>query len=511
MFSVVIQRSALRLHCCLLHVTLILVLLSEVSITSADNEEPSVREPRSVGEQVVVQHADCVMSEWSRWSQCDICQKKRYRFAKLTQPSQFGGERCDYHDREEEACVVSNRYQCNNVPLCEGFLCAQTGRCIHRTLQCSGEDDCGDMSDEVGCGRVTKPCRTEPEEYWGIENLAKGINILNSKLEGVVLDNRYYAGSCAPQYIANVRFRKPYNLQQYTQETRGSYDFIMQSFTSYSEYMDNKNRESTRKTSVSFGISFPGVFEFGFNYNDEKYTKSVQKIRRASGKTNSFVRAKAELELAQYMLKADDLMLHPEFLQRLRSLPQAYVYGEYRQIYRDYGTHYITEAGLGGEYEHTIILNKEKLENSEYSLDDYKKCVQAGVNIGANIKGVYVSLGAHGGSCDGLLNEMGDSTARGSMVEDFFAVVRGGNSESITSLVSKKLPEPNLMKLWGEAVHFNPDFIRMKTQPLFELVTSRDFADNVILKRNLKRALSEYLAEVSPAAVPPVKTMEWPS
>lgn len=70
------------------------------------------------------------------------------------------------------------------------------------------------------------------------------------------------------------------------------------------------------------------------------------------------------MELAQYMLKADDLMLHPEFLQRLRSLPQAYVYGEYRQIFRDYGTHYITEAGLGGEYEHTIIVNKEKLEKS---------------------------------------------------------------------------------------------------------------------------------------------------
>lgn len=80
--------------------------------------------------------------------------------------------------------------------------------------------------------------------------------------------------------------------------------------------------------------------------------------------TNSFIRAKAELELAQYMLKSDDLMLHPEFLQRLRSLPQSYIYGEYRQIYRDYGTHYITEATLGGDYEHTIILNKEKLEKT---------------------------------------------------------------------------------------------------------------------------------------------------
>lgn len=40
------------------------------------------------------------------------------------------------------------------------------------------------------------------------------------------------------------------------------------------------------------------------------------------------------------------------------------------------------------------------------------------------------------------------------------SVVRGGNSESITALLSKKLPTPELMRLWGEGVQFNPDFIR---------------------------------------------------
>lgn len=57
-------------------------------------------------------------------------------------------------------------------------------------------------------------------------------------------------------------------------------------------------------------------------------------------------------------------MLHPEFFLRLRALPQSYNYGEYRQIYRDYGTHYITEATLGGDYEYTVILDKEKLEKT---------------------------------------------------------------------------------------------------------------------------------------------------
>ncbi|XP_030607988.1 complement component C8 beta chain [Archocentrus centrarchus] len=502
MLSVVIQSSAVTLHSCLLLVTLSLVLLSKVAVATASNEDPSVRQARSAGGPVVVHPLDCVLSEWSAWSRCDICQKKRYRYAKVEQRAQFGGEMCKSHGREEEACNVPARYTCDSVPVCEGFLCTQTGRCIPRTLQCNGEDDCGDMSDEEGCRRVPKPCRQDAEEYWGIENLAKGINVLNSNLEGVVLDNRYYAGSCLPHYIQDVSFRKPYNVQQYTLQTKGSYDFSLQAFETYSDYMDYTMKERWSKTSVSIGLAITGIFEFGLKHSDSKYSKSVQKIYRASGKGYSFVRAKAELELAQYVLKPDDLMLHPEFLQRLRSLPQAYVYGEYRQIYRDYGTHYITEAALGGEYELTIILNKERLAKTDYSLEDYKNCVQFGLKVGVNI-GIYGAVGFDGGSCNELLNEMGDETKNDSAVEDFNAVVKGGSSKSVSALLSKTLPTPELMRLWGEGVRFNPDFIRQTTRPLYELVTSRDFSQHAMLKRNLKRALSEYLEEDSPCRCAP--------
>uniref|UniRef100_A0A667ZFW7 Complement component C8 beta chain n=1 Tax=Myripristis murdjan TaxID=586833 RepID=A0A667ZFW7_9TELE len=481
MLSAVMHRSTISVHHRLFQVALSLVLLSSIAITRASHEEPSVREARSVGNQVVVQPVDCVLSEWSRWTRCDTCQKKRYRYAKLTQPSQFGGEPCNFHGREEEPCTVPDRYTCDNIPLCEGFLCTQTGRCIPRTLQCNGEDDCGDMSDEVGCRNVHKACRHEAEEYWGIENLT----LINTDSFPIGRSVRIL-WALLTQILLSIHM-----------QTKGSYDFALESYESYSEFMDHTIEERTSKTSISFGFAIPGIAEFGFNYNDNKYSKSEKKIRRASGKTNSFVQATAKLELAQYILKSDGLMLHPEFLQRLRSLPQAYVYGEYRQIYRDYGTHYVTEATLGGDYEHTIILNKEKLENTDYSLEQYKNCVQMGLKLGANIKGVYVSVGVEGGSCDGLLNEMGEDTALGSVVEDFVAVVRGGNSESITALVSKKLPTPQLMRLWGDAVHYNPEFIHRTTRPLYELVTSRDFANYISLKNNLKRALSEYLGEAS--------------
>lgn len=42
-----------------------------------------------------------------------------------------------------------------------------------------------------------------------------------------------------------------------------------------------------------------------------------------------------------------------------------------------------------------------------YSLDDFKRCTESGLKVGANIYGVYVSVGVHGGSCNGVLNEMG--------------------------------------------------------------------------------------------------------
>lgn len=77
-----------------------------------------------------------------------------------------------------------------------------------------------------------------------------------------------------------------------------------------------------------------------------------------------FIRAHSELEVARYALKTSNLVLHPEFLSRLHALPLEYTYGEYRQLYSDYGTHFIKEATLGGDFEYTVVLNDERLEKA---------------------------------------------------------------------------------------------------------------------------------------------------
>lgn len=67
-------------------------------------------------------------------------------------------------------------------------------------------------------------------------------------------------------------------------QTRGSYDFTAESFETYSEFIEHTMHEHSSQTSVSIGFAIPGIAEFGFNYADSRYSKSVRKMRRASGK-----------------------------------------------------------------------------------------------------------------------------------------------------------------------------------------------------------------------------------
>ncbi|KAG8518950.1 Complement component C8 beta chain [Galemys pyrenaicus] len=438
---------------------------------------------------------DCELSSWSSWTACDPCQKKRYRHAYLLRPAQFYGEPCSFSDKETEACVTNK--PCRNQVRCEGFVCAHTGRCVNRRLLCNGDNDCGDGSDEANCKRVYKKCLHEVDQYWAIGSLASGINLFTNSLEGPVLDHQYYAGGCSPHYILNTRFRKPYNVESYTLQTQGKYEFVLTEYDSYSDFEHNVTRKTNSSFSFSFGFTKSDVFELGISVADANNKHFISRTKRFSHTKSKFLYARSDLEVAHYKLKRRGLMLHYEFLQRVKQLPLEYSYGEYRDLFRDFGTHYITEAVLGGIYEYTLIINEEAMEKAGYSLHDVHSCAQYDFKVGGAIGKVYVKLGVSVDKCKGILNEIKDRKKRKTMVEDLVVLVRGGASEHITTLAYKELPTAELMQEWGDAVQYNPAIVKIKVEPLYELVTATDIAYSSTVRQNMKQALEEFQKEVS--------------
>ncbi|XP_004588861.3 complement component C8 beta chain [Ochotona princeps] len=457
------------------------------------------RQSRSV--EVTPLPIDCELSNWSSWTTCDPCQKKRYRHAYLLRPSQFHGEPCDFSDKEVEDCVANR--PCRTQVQCEGFVCAQTGRCVNRRLLCNGDNDCGDQSDEANCKRIYKKCHQEMEQYWAIGRLASGINLFTNSLEGPVLDHRYYAGGCTPHYIVDTKFRKPYNVESYSPQTQGQYEFLLKEYDSYSDFEHNVVEKAVSQSSFHLGLKIPMIFEFGISMESDQSEHYISRTKRFSHTKSKFLYARSAIEVAHYKLKPRSLMLHYEFLQRVKRLPLEYSYGDYRDLFRDFGTHYIIEAVLGGIYEYTLIMNKEAMERADYSLNDVHTCVNYDFKIGGTIKIVYAKLGVSVEKCKNIMNEIKDRNTRNTMVEDLVVLVRGGASEHITTLAHNELPTADLMQEWGDAVKYNPAIIKVKVEPLYELVTAKDVAYYSTVKQNMKQALEEFQGEVSPCHCAP--------
>nr|BAC41370.1 complement component 8 beta subunit [Mus musculus] len=438
---------------------------------------------------------DCELSTWSSWTACDPCQKKRYRHTYLLRPSQFYGELCDLSDKEVEDCVTNQ--PCRSRVRCEGFVCAQTGRCVNRRLLCNGDNDCGDQSDEANCRRIYKNCQREMEQYWAIDRLASGINLFTNTFEGPVLDHRYYAGGCSPHYILDTNFRKPYNVESYTPQTKCEYEFTLTEYESYSDFERLVIEKKTHMFNFTSGFKVDGVMDLGIKVESNEGKNYVTRTKRFAHTQSKFLHARSVLEVAHYKLKSRSLMLHYEFLQRVKSLPLEYSYGEYRDLLRDFGTHFITEAVLGGIYEYTLIMNKDAMEQGDYTLSHVTACAGGSFGIGGMVYKVYVKVGVSAKKCSDIMKEINERNKRSTMVEDLVVLVRGGTSEDITALAYKELPTPELMKAWGDAVKYNPAIIKIKAEPLYELVTATDFAYSSTVKQNLKKALEEFQREVS--------------
>uniref|UniRef100_A0A8C1T4Q0 Complement component C7 n=1 Tax=Cyprinus carpio TaxID=7962 RepID=A0A8C1T4Q0_CYPCA len=403
----------------------------------------------------------CKWGPWSpeSWSACDGCSKTQTQSRSIAVFSQFGGQPCTGSSSRTQSCISAQV-----CPLEEGcgerFRC-QSGKCISQSLVCNGDYDCEDSSDEWKCdSKVMCDLQKPPPN---VELTGQGFDALRKEARGTVINTKSFGGLCRKTFSGDRKdlYRLPQSVLRYTFQVTAKNDFTDESFDSSWHYLNHIEKHS--RTS-------------GTAYGHDDYVFHNELLQSQS---KNLLIMKSDVDVAQFQNQAPEyLPLSEEFWKALLSLPVTYDYAAYRNVLERFGTHYISEGTLGGQFR-LFLMNLCKETINSASKRPILSCLSSGgpqkIKKKANSNHKYESI------------------PKNDMTTDIF----GGDPAYIAklSMLNKNTPVENgrAFSQWSGSVKGFPKVIKPKLRPLHELVKEVSCAG--VKKHHLKRAIETYLSE----------------
>nr|XP_012772491.1 complement component C7 [Maylandia zebra] len=417
------------------------------------------------------QPVNCRWGPYGDWSECDGCTSTKVRTRHVEVFAQFGGVPCSGEATQTQTCVPQKR--CPLEAGCGDRFRCNSGQCISQSLVCNGDQDCEDGLDERNCGEDNSlaTCdldKTPPNSDF----TGRGYDVLTGKLRAGVINTRSFGGQCRKVFSGDhkVLYRLPHNILRYNFEVTVDNDESDESYESSWSYMQH-------------------IQSNAFLVHDRRtFHKEV-----TNNKAYRLIILKNKVELAQFQNSAPQyLTLAEGFWKALSLLPLTYDYSAYHQVLQKYGTHYLSEGSLGGEYQALLELDRQALASTSTTDIDYQRCWRKVKRRFFRKKVKTV--------CEKLTKSV--SSSHGSSVNKMPIKVNvfGGDIGLIgaLSVLDLENPEANgeVYDNWASSVKDFPEVINQKLRPLYELVKEVQCAG--LKKLHLKRATEEYLAEEHP-------------
>ncbi|XP_030825321.1 complement component C6 [Camarhynchus parvulus] len=445
---------------------------------------------------------NCHLGDFGPWSECDPCVKKQFRTRPLLRPSQFGGQDCTEPLVDSRPCFPAKL--CNTVEVdCKNKFRCESGRCISKTLECNGENDCGDNSDERNCGRKKTVCNRKYESIPGVQLIGSGFHIFAGESRGEVLGNSFNGGRCTTVKRNETRklYRVPANLEAVRFQVTDEEDDVTSDF--YKDltplsHVASYSGSSTHSGKHSSGIPF--LFSKKTRVQVTSSSSFKKAIEASYEKNSNFIRVHKVISVANFTMKQSDLQLSDVFLKALNHLPLEYNYALYSRIFDEFGTHYYTSGKMGGSYDILYQYSSEELQNSGLSVEESTECVRTETTRRVFFrKKKKVST-----RC--TTNRM-TVTHEGSILESAersISLVKGGRSEYAAALAWEKkgaFPGHRVFTDWLESTKDNPVVIDFEVSPIVELVRNVPCAETK--RRHLRRALRELAGMLDPCRCAP--------
>ncbi|XP_077973198.1 complement component C9-like [Styela clava] len=331
---------------------------------------------------------------WSPWSACFLDEVNGYmwkdRMVTLS-PGTQDGLTCNNYVNEIQSDICTSddetltKFINADCPDDGWFRCGN-GRCIQADLTCNGDDDCGDASDEYplykaqncsnfgtficGIPVTTTTSNTPPksDRYFlgipGIEKFSAGYDILTGKFRGSVLSMMPY-GSCRrvlKSGESDYYYRLPSNVNSLLQHF--SVVELPGSLAQNGAELINATKKLLKEDSSFGGILSDIDGNVGYSQSQRFMSYVVDSIEQQ----NKFTVVTSAMKVKIFSVKlkaARHLETTNSFIERLFDLPsENFSYERYMSFIRDFGTHYVSSATLGGQYVQTNVYNRCWLEES---------------------------------------------------------------------------------------------------------------------------------------------------
>ncbi|KAK3555393.1 hypothetical protein QTP86_015682 [Hemibagrus guttatus] len=435
---------------------------------------------------------NCQLTEFGPWSECSPCAKKMFRTKHILRPAQFGGQDCSESLMDDRPCHPSKECEIEKINCRDQFTC-DNGRCIKAVLECNGQNDCLDNSDEKNCGQIKPVCATKRVfvPLPGVDLIGNGFDAVAEQMRGAVLDNSIMGDECRLNRSKENRkvYRIPANIENYEIHVETLED-IKENLPVHSESVTLKSQVSTSGSSHPHGYSFNIPIFLRVLRQSHGSRSFKEELSAFQKKDSEYFRLHQEIAISTFRTKSSDLYLSQPFLTFLHNLPLDYNYALYRQIFQQFGTHYFSSGTLGGQYDLLFQYDREQLQTQGLTQEQTKGCLQKEFSI---FVFVYFTR-SHSNRCG---TNTQTTRYEGSFLqtsEKSISSVKGGRAEYAAALAWEKKgapPDSTTYKDWISSTIDNPTVIDYELKPLVDLV--RGIPCAVTKRRHMQKALDEYL------------------
>ncbi|XP_069838428.1 perforin-1-like [Dendropsophus ebraccatus] len=211
---------------------------------------------------------------------------------------------------------------------------------------------------------------------------------------------------------------------------------------------------------------------------------------KSSGDRYTFIRH--YLNCVYYGLRLTHLPpLSRNFYKSLKSLPATYdtkTQEKYRHLIATYGTHYISQANVGGEAQQVTAIRTCHATMDSVSLDELKDCLS--IEASAAVAG-KAEANAKTSACKELSNKANHGESFHQTYNERIWKITGGTiTYDLLSFDSKNSDSASTFEKWMESLKTDPDIVSYSLEPIHNLVRFKGPQ-----RENLRKAVSDYILE----------------